>query len=312
MNILNKTQGVAAFTAKKLLSVLAMSAGLMTVSVAAADDAGRYDNLSKQLAIMNNIFTSSLQAQDDRKFRGTKVASTYLAGQGVIFTVSSANLFMWRQGFDFVMSDIVAPVAPVPPEGADVNFEYFTHDENIVIQIESAQEEHEQNQEHYRDLRNQQRDLAHQLRDIERENKDLAYQRRNADKEQQASLKSTQRELEKQKIALTKSQKTLEKSSKQIQVQQQKKQAKRQEQRSEQFALLTSSLMETLCTYGNSLKALPKSEHVSVLFKSAGDKTARSGYKDEIYVFNKKDIAACANDSITSSKLSSKAIRYQF
>jgi len=312
MNTKNKTQGVAAFTTKKLLSVLAMSAGLMTVSVTAADGAGRYDNLSKQLAIMNNIFTSSLQAQNDEKLRGTKVDSIYLAGQGIVFTVSSANSFMWRQGFNFVMPDIVAPVAPVPPEGADIDFKYFTHDENIVIQIESAQEEHEQHQEYYRELRDQQRDLAHQLRDLERESKDLAYQRRNADKEEKTALKLEQKKLEKQKVALTKNKETLAKRTKKIQVQQQKQQAKKQKQRSEQFTLLTSSLVETLCTYGNSLKALPKNEHVSLLFKSAGDKTARSGYKDQIYVFNKKDIAACANDSITSSKLSSKAIHYQF
>lgn len=312
MNILTKTQGVVPFTAKKLLSALAMSACLMTVSVAAADGAGRYDNLSKQLAIMNNIFTSSLQAQNDEKLRGTKVDSIYLAGQGVVFTVNSVNSFMWRQGFNFVMPDIVAPVAPVPSASAESDFKYFSNDENIVIQIESAQEEHEQHQDHYRDLRDQQRDLAHQLRDLERESKDLAYQYSNVDKEEKTALKSEQKKLERQKVALTKNQKALAKRSKQFQVQQQKQQVQRQKQRSEQFALLTSSLVETLCTYGNSLKALPRNEHVSLLFKSAGDKTARSGYKDQIYVFNKKDIAACANDSITSSKLSSKAIHYQF
>ncbi len=310
MNILHKTQGVTPFAAKRLLSALAISASLMAVSTEAADNATRYDELSKQLAIMNNIFKSSLQAQDNKKLRGTKVDSLYLAGQGVVFTVNASNSLMWSShGFNFVMPEIVAPVAPVSPGGGDIDFEYFTDDENIVIKMESAHEDH---QDLYRELHEQQRDLAYDLRDLARESKDLAYQLRNVDKDEQAKLKNEQKALEKQKAALEKVKLSLVKKSKLMQAQQQKQLANRQKQRSEQNALLTTTLIGTLCSYGNSLKALPKNEHINLIIKSAGDKAGRSGYKDQIYVFNKKDIAACANDSITTAKLSSLAMDYQF
>ncbi len=310
MNILNKSQGVAAFTVKKSLSALAISVSLMTLSVAAADSATRYDNLAKQLTIMDNIFKSSLQAQDNKKLSRAKVNSLYLAGQGVVFTVSSASSFMWsEQGFNFVMPDIVAPVAPLSPGEDSNDFVYFSDDENVVIQIESTREEQ---QEHYRDIHEQQRDLAYDLRDLARESKELHYQLRHVDEKEQLKLKAEQKALTERKVVLEKSQKSLAKKSKQMQVQQQKQQAKKQQQRSDNYALLSASLVETLCTYGNSLKALPSNEHVSLIIKSAGDKTGRSGHKDQIYVFNKKDITACANDKITTTKLSSGAMNYQF
>ena len=83
------------------------------------------------------------------------------------------------------------------------------------------------------------------------------------------------------------------------------------QQRIQHFDKLTTTVADTICMYGNGLKAIPKDEHVSVIIKLAGDKAGRH-YQDKVFVFTKKDINSCANDKITSKKLLVKANKYQF
>jgi len=308
--MLNNKKGIKPSTAKKLLSALVVSTSLMTMSTQAADSTENYRALSKQLTIMNSIFKSSFQAQDNKALRSAKIDSLYLADQGVVFTVTAANsYFFGRHGFSFVMPDIVAPVAPVPPVDGDVDIEFFSDDEDIIIETESEHEEHHDN---YRELHEQQRELAYELRDIARESKDLAYQLRNVEKAEQAKLKAEQKALVKQQQELEKVKVRLDKKSKEMKAKKQQLREKKLKQRTEQYALLTTSLIDTLCSYGNSLKALAKDEHVSLIIKSAGKKIEHKGYKDQVYVFNKKDILACSSDKISSEKLASKANKYQF
>ena len=310
MNKLNNKEGVKPSTAKKLLSALVVTTSFMTMSAQAADNTENYKALSKQLTIMNSIFKSSFQAQDNKALRSAKVDSLYLANQGVVFTVTTTNsYFLNSHGYSFVMPDIVAPIAPVPPVGGDVDIEFFSDDEEIIIRMESEHEEHIEN---YRDLHEQQRELAYELRDIARENKDLTYQLRNVEKAEQAKLKAEQKALVKQKKELEKVKVRLEKKSKEMKAKKQQQQQKRLKQRTEQYALLSTSLIDTLCSYGNSLKALPNDEHISLIIKSAGKQSERKGYNDQVYVFNKKDILACSSDKISSEKLISKANKYQF
>ena len=87
--------------------------------------------------------------------------------------------------------------------------------------------------------------------------------------------------------------------------------AQQEKARDAYYQGLKTALTETLCLYGNGLKALPKNEHVSVILKSAGEKIGRR-YKDSILVFSKKDISDCSADKITVSKLNQKSESYQF
>jgi len=86
---------------------------------------------------------------------------------------------------------------------------------------------------------------------------------------------------------------------------------KQQAQRSEFYLELSNAMAETLCLYGNGLKALPKNEKVTVILKAGGDKEGRR-YKDQIFVYNKKDISACSSDKISVAKLLEKGQGYQF
>ena len=91
---------------------------------------------------------------------------------------------------------------------------------------------------------------------------------------------------------------------------QQKIQGQRLKDRKVYYDGLTTSLVETLCLYSNGLKALPKNESISIILKSGGAKAERR-YKDQIFVFSKKDIRDCSNDKINTMTLLKKAKVYE-
>lgn len=292
--------------------------------------ASEFDTMHKQLNIMSKIITSSVAVQEGRKSsKINSVESTYLKGQGVVFTInSSSRSNNWgNYKFDFVMPDLL-PVAPLPPtaEIASSVIVEMSQDEefqeNISEQVsnamEIAAESYERaidslnnDRELSRELRDQQRDIAYQVRDLEREKRDLEYQMRRADEnskeelaEKVKALKATEKEIEKERLKL------IEKSNALSKKQMEKKLAQEQE-RVKYYQGLTASLVDTFCLYGNGLRAVPKNENVSLIIKSAGDKEARR-YKDKIYVFSKQDISDCAADKINVAKLLEKGKGYQF
>jgi hypothetical protein len=92
---------------------------------------------------------------------------------------------------------------------------------------------------------------------------------------------------------------------------QQKEQIQRLKNRKAYYDGLTTSLVETLCLYSNGLKALPKNESISIILKSGGEKADRR-YKDQIFVFSKRDIRDCSNEKINTMTLLKKAKAYEF
>jgi len=321
---MNKQMRVTNFLTKhktklqQFFCIGALCSGLVSAGVIAAEGEQSYGKLSKQLDIMNNIFTSSWKAQGNESFKNVKIDSLYLAGQGVVFTIKSSSSFTWMQpGFSFSFSENMAPVAPIAPiapvaasasSSAENSFEFFTDSDEIAEHMESALE---LQREFSREFREQQRDLAYNLRDLERESRDLAYQLRNVSKDEKESLVKAQKAIKKQKEALEKSRVVLAKKSKEMKEKQKINQDKKLAARKVHYQQLTTSLVETLCTYGNSLKALPKGEHVSIVLKSSGDKVG-SNYQDRILVLSKRDINACVIDKISAKELLASTERYQF
>lgn len=291
----------------QLLCVGALFSGIISAGAVVAAEQQPYEKLSKQLGIMNNIFASSLQSQPEKSLKNTKIDSLYLAGQGVVFTVKSARNSLWnRNSFSFSFSD--AHVAPVAPVVDDISFEFFDNSDEIEEQMESA---FEQQREHNRQFREQQRELGYDLRDLERESRDLAYQLRNVSEEEKKELVKEQKAITKQKAEIKKAREILAKKSKEMQKQQRMNKQKKVAERKKHYKKLTTSLIETLCTYGNSLKALPKNERVSIVLKAAGDRVGNN-YQDKILVLTKRDIKACAADKISAEKLLSSTKSYQF
>lgn len=293
-----------------------------------ASPTDEFASMHKQLAIMSKIIKSaSAQEQKGRTIAIKGVETTYLKGQGVLFTINSGNVRShWGSaGFNFDMPGGIpmpprAPIPPLPTVG-DVEFTHIIDAEteqkvaeameSAAIDYERAMEAMHENHESYRDLREKRRDTTYELREIERELRDHEYQLRRADKESKAELQSAVKSLQKQKDELKELMKSLEKQDKEVRKAQLIKQAEREKERIAYYQSLTYSLAETFCLYGNGLKAVPKSENVNLIIKSGGKKHGNR-YKDSVLVFSKKDISACAGDDINTKQLLAKSKRYQF
>lgn len=309
---------------KKLSILIPCTLFALTATASLAVDNNQYAGMHKQLDIMSNIIKSSVSTQESRKgSRITGIESTYLKGQGIVFTInsSSGNNRWGNFNFNFAMPDIpVAPIAPIVPSRSsndEIEFESQIN-ESVARTMEEASEayEHamtsfEHNREGYRELREEQRDLSYELRDVAREKRDIEYKLRRSDDENKKELKSELAALNKKAAKLALDEKEFKLKSDKLQKKQQAQKVEQEKARGVYYQGLKTSLTETLCLYGNGLKALPKNEHVSVILKSAGEKDGRR-YKDSILVFTKNDISDCSSDKITVSKLTKKSKNYQF
>lgn len=301
----------------------------MLMTFAGNTVADEFDSMHKQLDIMSNIIKSSVSTQkSSHNSRITGVETTYLKGQGAIFTInSSSRSSHWgNYNFNFVMPEVPAiPAVPVVPD-VDVRFshndDYDDGDDRTHIEMsnimekaaesyERAMDQFNDSREKYRELQEEQRDLAYDVRDLEREKRDLEYQQRRADKASKEELAQEVKKLDQQRKKIEQARKALKAKSAELRQQQQQQKQKQEKERAQYYRGLTSSLIESFCLYGNGLKAVPKNEHVSLIIKSGGEKDGNR-FKDQIFVFSKKDIIDCTIDKINVETLKQKGHGYQF
>ena len=300
---------------------------MSTALLAAEQGTEQYSGLHKQLSIMSDIIKSSVTDKSANQLsKINSIESTYLRGQGVVFTISSAaNNSQWgNYSFNFSMPEMPTmpemPAAPIAPEVNQNFHEKFDIDinqtvshamESAAVGYERIVEIFEHNRDKTRELREEQRELAYNLRDVEREKRDLNYQLARASDERKAEIIKDLKSLEKQESKLNEDKVKITDKANDLAKKQKAEQSKRIEHRAEYYQQLTVKLTETLCLYGNGLKELPKQEHVSVILKSAGEQSS-GRYKDSILVFTKEDIASCSADKISAAKLMEKSQAYQF
>ena len=313
---------------KVLSSSIVLPCMLMSTALLAAEQGTeQYSGLHKQLSIMSDIIKSSVTDKSANQLsKINSIESTYLRGQGVVFTISSAaNNSQWgNYSFNFSMPEMPTlpemPAAPIAPEvnqnfhekfDIDINQTVSQAMESAAVGYERIVEIFEHNRDKTRELREEQRELAYDLRDLEREKRDLNYQFARASDERKVELKQDLEQLAKQEVKLLADKQKITDKANALAVKQKAEQVKKIKERSQYFQELTVKLSETLCLYGNGLKELPKNEHVSVILKSAGEKSA-GRYKDSILVFSKQDIASCSADKITATTLIDKSQVYQF
>lgn len=317
-NLLAKAKSRLTITKITAKLALVSSALLLTFNAHSAEKS--YEQLHKQLNIMNNIMLSSAKAsQNSRSSLVRSIDSIYLQGQGAIFTVISNHGGSSHRQF-FQMVSPVAPVAPVSrmPPMSDGDRVVIADDDDFVIEFSEHEDElervieiFEQQREGARELRSEQREIAYEMRDIARERKDIEYQLQRVEKGVKAELATKLKKLEKEQAALNKNKAKLDQKVTQQNKKLKQQNLAQQKARVEHFSTLNNTLVETLCLYGNGLQAVPSDEYVSIIIKDAGSKSRR-GYKDQILVFTKKDINACASSKLTAKKLLTKADKYQF
>jgi len=308
---------------KKLLAFVPMFAA---VQATAADI--NFEKMSQQLDVMENIMKTSVLKKGKRSSNYVSgIESTYLAGQGIVFTIySSSKRGHWGNFNVSFPAPPVPPVPPVPDAGQLEHFEAVAEaaladidvEATVAQAMEVANKSYEQalesmhdNHELIRELRDDQRDLSYELRDLQREERDLAFQARHVEKEKKKALAEKSKVLEKEKVKLKAELSKLNEKMKVYQKKKSEEYAKQEQDRQSYYKALGMKLTDTLCLYGNGLKVLPKDEKVTVILKSGGQRVDRH-YQDIIQVYNKRDINGCAIDDITSDQLHAKAEQYQF
>lgn len=313
----------------KVKVAVASAALLLAFSAQSADKS--YDNLHKQLTIMNDIMLSSAKAtQNSHQSLIRSIDSVYLQGQGAIFTIKSAQRgSSHRQFFQTVapleplaaLESLAALEALAPVSGGERII--VSNDEDLVIdfgeidfeehedELERVIEVFEQQQEGARELRSEQREIAYEMRDIDRQRKDIEYQLQRAENKTKNELQTELKKLEVNRLALNKNKIKLEQKTAKLNKQREEQKTAQIKAKKEHFTALNNALVETLCLYGNGLREVPNNEFVSFIIKGAGEQKSR-GFKDQILVFNKKDINACANSKLTAKKLLAAAEQYQF
>ncbi len=191
---------------------------MSTALLAAEQGTEQYSGLHKQLSIMSDIIKSSVTDKSANQLsKINSIESTYLRGQGVVFTISSAaNNSQWgNYSFNFSMPEMPTlpemPAAPIAPEVNQNFHEKFDIDinqtvshamESAAVGYERIVEIFEHNRDKTRELREEQRELAYNLRDVEREKRDLNYQLARASDERKAEIKKDLKKLEQQESKL--------------------------------------------------------------------------------------------------------------
>ena len=183
----------------KLTKPFILSAAIALISQSPIAMANDYDDMKKQLQIMDNIIESSLaDVGSARKFSLGRVDSTYLKGQGVVITIDSrSSLSHWAKGFSLNLPDM--PVI-APDVDIDINedeIERMTEEAmELAEHATEAMESFYEGREGFHQIRESQRDAQYRLRDVTRELRDLEYQLKVAPEKEVAKLNSKKSEFD--------------------------------------------------------------------------------------------------------------------
>ncbi len=314
-------------TIATLLGTLIGSATLS--SVATAQD---LPELDRQLTIMSGVIETALK-QDTRKdkVRFRSIESTYLAKQGVVFTIRTGGM---GRVFDFNFGDFLSnipgapPAPPAPAVTVTADGVHVETDGDYEVIFESADWEDTAHQvirkvEHImretddrmREYRSDHREVEWEMRELERRNRDLEFELRTADKERQKEVEKEMKEMQKELEKLKAKEQVIAQETKELAAEKKaelEKQKKAQEESYKSFlANFEASIGDTLCSFGAGLRELPDSEHITfVLDDFARGEEGKAA--DRVYIFSKKDVKKCVTEDLSADDMLAKAKVYTF
>lgn len=302
-------------------SLLAVAgAALLTQTAGAAD----YSRLTKEIEIVKGILDTSLkQQQGGEEVRYRSLDATYLANQGVVFTVATGGN---KTGWVAQISSIVDRIPPIPPLPDAPDAPVVIHSGNSDFEIsrewevfadETAarvEEVFQQAEEQMYDLRSDERELAWEKRDIERRKRDLEFELSRTDGERSKEVKKELAEMEKEAEKLAKKAEKLQSRLSAVESEREQKIIERKEAEAKALKVFLSNFEtgvgEALCNFGGGMRALPDDEHITFVLK--GFVRDDNAVKDRVYVFSKQSVSDCVKEKIDSEKMLNEAKVYAF
>ncbi|WP_371377316.1 hypothetical protein [Thalassotalea aquiviva] len=292
--------------------------GLILISCSLwANSQSEYELLGKQMGIMSDIIKSSSHKNpSDKSLKIHHVDQFYLAGQGAVFNLRTGAGPRLAHSEEALI-ELVPPTAPIAPVIIDSNYgdnfeviiEHSIEEANSALEL--AKEQLRLKSDQSRELREQHRQLSYELRDLERAKRDLNYQKLHSQDKDKDVIEQDLAKLELREATLEKNREQLKEKKAALRKQLRTEQQEKFQRHQELLQQLEVNVTQSLCDYGGGLKALPADEHVTIVFTNSGVRT-RTGIKDKVMVFKKKDIRECALENIKADTLLSRATRYQF
>lgn len=293
--------------------------------------------VKRDLNIMTTIIKTAINGADDsrnnRNHRGSEVEGTYLANQGMVFTIGS------NHGVKYSFGEVhhrVAPIAPVPPippvirsnaplseddidmieestmqavemamDMAEVQMEIYSEmDWSSRSNHERSEGRAEQNEleKQRRELEREARKLERNVRDLERKIRDAEYQQElNASAENKKKIAKLEAELKQQSTNLTGVAKEISSKAEVLKNKANEIREKQLAQLNARVKATETALSQVVCDFGGGMRSLAKGEHITFNLK---------GRSDRLYIFDMPSIYKCADGDITASDLLAKAVQY--
>ncbi len=303
---------------RSLIVISAVAWALVSSTTATANEQQRSE-LRKQLEIMNGIFNTTLEQQEQAasgEFR-SRLSYNYLAGQGVVYSakIGGGRMMFFDGGVPMPpmpnmpdlphLSDVESiEIETAVAEGLAAAGEALEHIE-IIIEDENSEGERI---EVVREVSREMRDHAHEVRDLRRRVRDLEL----AKNANEGDAQSIERELEQAKQELAEREQEisvaraeLKQARVKLKAKMADRKAKQEERKTKQLAALEQAMATTLCDYGRTLRALPASENVNFVVEGA---SSESGSKAKVFIFSKQQLENCSS----ASDLLKQATTYSF
>ncbi|MDV6315607.1 hypothetical protein [Idiomarina sp. HP20-50] len=295
---------------KKWIVALSVAGTLMSSSVLANE----YDSLEKQMNILAEILETSVEQESEKgELPISRFEYSYLKGQGVVLFADSGRM-PWR----FVVPNMPEP--PMPPDVGEMNEFAERMDLDAIIEqgLRSAHRVLGQLNGEYSnewvEMAESARDTAWEIRDKERELRDLEFELRTADESRQTGIEKEKKQLEMELSNLREEQKALQQQASSLKLKLKEKRRELEEKRvATRESLLKrfeTTLANTLCTYGVTLKSLPENEKVNVILRDFYP-SKQGESQDQLYVFDKSELIQCVTEGNAQSLIES-ASRYRF
>lgn len=281
--------------------------------------------LDRQLNIMSGVINTALKqdiGKSGLRYRG--ITATYLAKQGVVFTLNTSHKV---RVFDFDLGGLISSVSMPSAPSASESYTTIVTDEDMEFVVERDWEEAAEHivhrverimsetNEKLRDFRSDQREIEWEIREIERRNRDLEFELRSSDKERMKEVKEEIKELAEERERLENREAELKQYATELAKEKQQELDKQKAAKEEAYktflANFEGSIGDTLCSFGAGLRELPNDEHITFILKDFSHND-QGNASDRVYIFSKKSVKRCVTEDISPSEMLANAKVYAF
>jgi len=273
-----------------------------------AQAAAEVDRVKRDINMMTKIVNTAVEESADCKGCSVDIKGHYLQGQGAVFYIDPKRGYRFVSAPDSVF-EIVQSVSEVPGIVHEVleDLEMDYDNENFTYSFGSdgafaPRSEHDQiSKTKIRTIERELRSVERELRKAEIEMlHDLDAEREELDK-QRLALESQREQAEEKRELLEKERKGYIVKIKQTREEQKQKKLEAQQERMVQ---IETTILNTFCDYGNTIRNLSRGEHVSLIINSV-----TSNEDSRIFILDQSDLNDC--DS-RKNDFRSKAVSYTY